>query len=142
MEKKRPLATARNKMMDYLARRDHSEKELRQKLKERYSPEEINRAIEYAYENKWIPEGPVLSQKAARTLSDKGKGIRFINQYLKQKGLPPVATDHELEFEKALDIIRKKLRSERKARPEEKAKLTRFLLSRGFSGEVIRKALK
>lgn len=130
--------SARNKMMDLLAQRDHSEKEIRTKLKQReFSPEEIDAAIEYGKTNKWLPDSAeglqALAEKAANALHRKGKGIIYINHFLKQKGLPPVKSDFSQELEKALSLIKNK--------KGEKAKIGRFLLSRGFEQSVVRKVV-
>ena len=130
---------AKDKLMDYLARRDHSELELKQKLrKSQYSAEEIQEAIDWAKEQRWLPEPEKISQKVADTLHRKYKGIHFINQYLREKGLPTVGRNDELELEKARHLINNKASSRKRS---ERAKMARFLVSRGFDGEIIRKVI-
>lgn len=145
----RPIPTARNKMMDLLARRDHSEKELRQKLKAKFTPEEIDQAIDYGKQGHWIPDTietqSILSSKMADALHRKGKGIRFINGYLSEKGLPPVASNPEEELEKARALVDNKFSDlenlDRKELAKQKAKIGNFLMSRGFDMEVVRKVI-
>lgn len=149
MRRKRPVKTARNKMMDFLARRDHSEKELRDKLKRDFSAEEIEKAIQYGKDNHWLPNDAAgnekLSLKTADVLHRKKKGAQYINQYLNKKGLPPVKSDPSLELEKAWSLVKNKyseiedlsLDEKKKA----KAKLGRFLVARGFDLEIVRKVI-
>jgi regulatory protein len=123
----------KDKLMDYLARRDQSELELKRKLKKNYSPEEITAVLEWARQHKWLAEPETISQKVANTLHRKYKGIHFINQYLREKGLPSVGRDGEVELEKARHLVKNK------SSKKDKNKLIRFLASRGFDSEIIRK---
>ena len=137
--------------MEYIARRDHSEKELKAKLrrlkdfqdrkKSRFSVDEIDQGIEWARVNKWLISGDQLAVSVARTLHGKKKGIRFINAYLAQKGLPSQSMDEELELEKAIKLIHRKILN-KSIDSNLKLKLTRFLISRGFPSNIISKALK
>lgn len=142
--------TARNKMMDMLARREHSEKEIRTKLKEKdFSDEDIDQAIEFGRSKNWLPNNDEslqkLSEKTADAFHRKNKGILYINNYLSEKGLPPVQTDSSLELEKALAVVKnKKLDLEDlddKEAEKTKAKLGRLLVSRGFDMDVVRKVI-
>lgn len=137
--------------MDLIAKRDHSEVELKQKLsrikkwdnrKERlYSDEEIKEVLIWARQNKWLQESSYLSERWSESLNRKNKGIKYINSYLAQKGLPSVKKDPALEVEKAVTILKRKLGS-KVLTPEIKIKLSRFLMSRGFDSETIRKSIK
>lgn len=148
VRKSKPPRSARNKMMDFLARRDHSEKEIRKKLKEReFTPEEIEKAITYGRENNWLPnsesEATKLSEQMARGLHHKNKGIIYINHFLSQKGLPPISTDEDLEIEKARRCLEtKSLLPTGEFDRGLMAKRSRFLMSRGFQLDVIRKVIK
>ena len=150
VEKPMAKSTARNKMMDYLAVRDHSELELRKKLATKFERAEIDRAIEFAKENKWLPQTPqeeaALSQRAAATLSRKKKGIGYINMFLQEIGLPQVSADPDLELAKAEQLVKNKLRSLNKNENADglkvQLKISRFLQSRGFQHTTIREVLK
>jgi len=136
-------------MMDLLARRDHSELEIRKKLKGKFQPEEIEKAIEYGKTNNWLPNSEsaeiALSQKAAEHLHRKKKGILYINSKLYEKGLPEVQSDPEQELEKALELIKNKYSVkddlDREEKEKLKAKLGRFLVSRGFEMSIVRKVI-
>ncbi len=149
MKERKPSTTARNKVMDYLARRDHSEKELRQKLKRQYSSEEIEIAINYGKDRGWIPNDAAsrkaLAVKAAESLHRKKKGIIYINSFLKKKGLPEVESNDEQELEKAQELVKNKYSLSEVTDSEEKrrlvTKLSRFLLSRGFRRNTIQQVI-
>jgi regulatory protein len=141
---KRPPRTARNVMMDLLSRRDHSEKELRQKLKQKeFTSEDIDKALVYAFECNLIPEPQDLAERFAHFLHRQKKGHLSINQTLKKKGLPPVALDYDLEKEKALQALEIKLRGRELSEldRDQKGKLGRFLQARGYPLDVIRAVL-
>lgn len=142
-----PLSEVENKALDklayYLARRDHSERELRDKLSRKFSPEVVKKALEAARERKWIIPAEVLAQRVAESLHRKRKGILYINRYLQKKGLPPVARDLDLELSKGLEWLKLKFRGSgegEKLSFDEIRKAHRFLVNRGFDDETIKKA--
>lgn len=137
---------AKKKVMDLLARRDHSEKELRKKLREKFSETEdsesvIEEAIDFAKDNNWLGDPQDLAFQMADVLHRKKKGIHYINNYLREKGLPAVETDRDLELEKALSIVKNKYDENFEFSREEKAKVGRLLASRGFDSETVRKVI-
>lgn len=141
-----PQNFAKKKVMDLLSRRDHSEQELRTKLRDKFSEVEdsdgaIDEAIEFAKGNNWLSDPSELSLRTAETLHRRNKGIIYINQYLEEKGLPAVETDHVLELEKALTIVKNKYDENYEFSREEKARVGRLLASRGFDSETVRKVL-
>lgn len=134
--KKKPKFTAQNKLMDYLARRDHSEKELREKLKKNFSHEEIDRAIQHAKDHGWMLDPTELAEKTALSLNRKGKGNLYIQQYLQNKGLPPLSAPIELEEERAMELTDVLVE-----RGSDIDKLQRYLKNRGYSIETIRRTI-
>jgi regulatory protein len=137
--------SSRNKMMDYLAHREHSEKELREKLNQQFSPEEIDAAIEYGKKHAWIPsssqELQALSNQAADALHRKKKGILYINSFLQQKGLPEVQPNSSLELEKAQDLVKNKYKKEPSSNKRDQ-QIARFLASRGFDSDIIEQVVQ
>lgn len=138
--------TVQRKVMDMLARRDHSEDELRQKLQEKFSElkgasDLIDEAIDHAKRNNWMGEPSELSRRLADTLHQRNKGIEYINNYLQEKGLPPVESDSDFELEKALGLVKNKYSEEHEFTRDEKAKVARFLASRGFDSDTVRKVV-
>lgn len=141
--KNRPTGrTAFDQAVVYLAKRDHSEKELRDKLKLlEYSSEDIGEAIEEAKLRKYIVDPTDLAERVARQLHGKKKSHIYIIQYLREKGLPPVERVIELEIEKGQRIIEQKLGHLAPFSPEEIEKVRRWLLTRGFDSETVRKVI-
>ena len=139
---------AKKRIMDYVAKRDHSEKELRQKLKLYAEAEIIDQAIIWAKEQNWLSAPEVLNLKFADQLHRRGKGIRSINQKLKNKGLPTVKSDFETEVVKARKLVRAKWSAEDfeglvfKDSQKLKAKIMRFLIARGYESEIVQDILK
>jgi regulatory protein len=137
--------TAQKKMMDYLALRDHTEKELREKLNSLYSLEEIDQAILVAKQNRWIAASAEsehkVSVETAKALGKKGRGIGFINQYLEKKGLPEIVLDSASELEKAKSLVENKYSDLSKMDQRQRAKAGRFLLSRGFEMDVVQQII-
>lgn len=142
-------------MMDFLSQRDHSEQELRNKLNNyEFSPEDIDSALAFGKKNGWIPDSPEaaqdLAERAAESLKRKGKGILYINQKLREKGLPLQTANDQDELEKAFDLVKtkySKLQSKFAEMPQEereksKAKVARFLASRGYEMDIIQQVLK
>ncbi len=139
-------ASARNAMMDILARRNHTEKEMRDKLNGKFSSEEIDLAIEFGKTKGWFAASAAdlqsRSEEMAARLKSKGKGQLYINQVLEEKGLAPVKMDSEQELEKARELVENKFSDVENMDSKEKAKVGRFLVSRGFDIEIIRKVIK
>lgn len=141
---------AKRKVMDMIARRDHSEKELRQKLREKFSPahdeeqdlnELIQEAIDFAKDNRWLGDPQELAYRLADMLHRRNKGIYYINNYLREKGLPSVEKDSDFELQKALELVHNKWGENTEFSREEKARAGRFLASRGFDPETVRKVI-
>lgn len=129
--------------MDILARRNHSVVELRRKLAVyEYTTSEIEDAIDFADENKWLSPPEELTQQVNRSLSRKKKSARYIDHFLRDKGLPSAEVDPEAELEKALDIVTAKLSKDSGFDFEEKKKVHRLLTNRGFDSTTIRKVME
>lgn len=141
--------------MEMLARREHSEKELREKLQNyEFSAADIETALAFGKNKGWIPDTPEAAQdladRTAESLRRKGKGIHYINEILRLKGLPLQRAVEEDELEKAFGLVKtkySKLHSKTAEMPQEErekseAKVARFLASRGYEMDIIRKVLK
>jgi regulatory protein len=140
-----PRKSAYNKMMDHLARRSFSELELRKKLSQDYAEEDVEDAVSRAREAGWLTPPEEAAERVAAELARKRKGHRYINQFLKQKGLPPVAENPDEEFSKAREFLATKLKhdfeSDGPLPRELYEKAQRLLFNRGFSSETIRRTL-
>ncbi len=142
------LAQAKKKIMDYVAHRDHSEKELRQKMEHQCASDIIDEALSWAKMQKWLATPEDLTLKLAEQLHQRGQGIEVINQKLEAKGLPQIQSTSDQEFSKACDLVLAKwsknvfndLTSSESQKL--KGKIMRFLLSRGYELEIVEQILK
>ena len=134
--------SALEKMADLLARKEHSEQELRRKLSLQFEPDEVEDAIQLAKDKKFLLPPEELAGRVADRLSRKGKGAGFINQHLEAKGLPPVATDLSEEVRKGLELVATKLAKQGPFDYEEQRKIERLLAARGFAEETVEAVIR
>lgn len=129
-----------------LAGREHSRTELERKLAEHEEePGQIARVLDELQDKGFISQERVIEsvihRRAARF------GAARIKQELSSKGLDASAVAealHDLkatELERAREVWTRKFGGEPATDPKERARQIRFLLARGFSGEVVRKAV-
>lgn len=136
------FALAMDKLVRFLARRDHSELELREKLGRTFTSETVEKTIETARERKWLASPEELAERVASGLSSKKKGQLYISNYLRKKGLPAVDGDVDMELEKARELLLDRYECyENWQDYETKLKAYRFLANRGFEDQVIKKVL-
>lgn len=142
------LPEAKKKLMDFIARRDHTEKELRKKLSLRCEPDVVDKTLAWAQEQNWLAAPEKLKTQFAEQLGRRGKGIRKINQKLKELGLETVKPNKASELEKARKLVLAKWSSDDfvdldfKEAQKLKAKIMRFLITRGYESDVIGLILK
>lgn len=136
---------ALNKAADLLARRNHSEKELREKMSRFFEPELIDRVIEEAWERHWLLPPEELAENAAKSWSRSNKSARYIREQLKKRGLPPVDVDEDEELQKMRTLLEKKFRlsdpESANLNYEDRVKAYRYLKYRGFADSLIRKVI-
>jgi regulatory protein len=130
--------------MDVIARRDHSEQEIRKKMDDRFVSEVIDLIVIELKERSWLPNSPEQEQnlagRFASTLHRRNKSQWWINQKLKSIGLPKVDLQEDIELEKALQLAGRKMRGgplDREAVPA----IARTLRSRGYSSSIIQKVI-
>lgn len=146
--------------MDLLARRAHSELELRQKLSRSHVKDEVSDAIEFARANGWLTAPEELAERVSAELGRKRKGHLFIRQFLKAKGLPPVHKDLEEEIRKGHALLAAKLVDHRETiqsdpsdasdlfdhnhnhERQQRRKIQRLLANRGFDDETIQEIIR
>ncbi|TKB44645.1 regulatory protein RecX [Thalassotalea mangrovi] len=132
---------------NYLARREHSLQELRQKLTlKEYSGDDIELVLEKLVEQD-IQSDLRYAQSVIRQRIAKGYGRSYINNELKHKGLAS-GTIHEALiseptdwFELAKGVYQKRYGDTAITDQKDKAKRVRFLQSRGFDFEQISAAM-
>lgn len=132
-----------NKIADYLARRDHSVKEIKDKLTEKkiYDLAEINEAIQKAKDLKWFLPENELAEKVAQFLTLRSKSHYYINGYLKEKGLPTIEFSEARELSAINKCLSKKFKNPNNLTYNDKLKAIRLLSSRGFHRETCYKIL-
>ncbi len=131
---------------DILSRRDHSETEVRQKMgRQGFSSLEIERAIEQLYVNKLLNDHQFARRYVENLLERKLIGPRYLAAKLKQRGIAPdiIAAAIERGFtgdrseESCLARAADQWKRSHRQHEHDRERLQRFLLSRGFSLDVI-----
>jgi len=128
-----------------LAQREHSRTELERKLaKYEQEPGTLAQALDELTARDFISEArvvqSVLHQRAGRL------GALRLKQELQQKGIDSeaiagaMAQLKDTELERARDVWRRRF-GIAPSDAAERARQTRFLLARGFAGEVVRRVL-
>jgi regulatory protein len=139
---------ALNKAAALLARRNHSEKELREKLLKFYDADLTQRVLQEAWERKWLLPPEELSVLAAKAWTRAHKSARYIQEQLKKRGLPLPVLDEEEELQKMKDLLIKKFRAGPGSDSpsfdwdyEQRVKAFRYLKYRGFAERLIRQVI-
>ena len=142
-EKKR----AKQKAFSYLARRDHSEKELSDKLRRKGFREPIIIGlIEDLKQSQFINDGTFSRQFARNKIIQKPVGRRELAFSLKQKGISKDILEATLEEvyleydekELALRLANQKLKTIKNIEPiKVKKRISDFLFRRGFNWEIV-----
>ena len=134
--------------MEYLARRDHAEKELRQKLitkldkENEQTPQWLNTVIKKLQELGYQSDERYI-EMLVRARTERGYGPQFIRQYLQQYQLDSLLIEEYLDpkdnswNERALAQLEKKFRQPTQDF-KTRQKQQRHLYQRGFSSDNIR----
>lgn len=134
----------KNRVIQILTRRDHSEKELITKLKKYLTAEEIIFALSFAKDFRLIPtnfeDQLRLSGRYAASMLKKRQGRFKIQKTCQDKGLPVPAIDADQEQKAADELVH--LRCSKTQKLLTKDKIFRYLMSRGFSPQVARLAIQ
>lgn len=124
----------------FLALRDHSLYELKQKLSRRFDDVMIEHVLAEAEARNWLSSEEDVARRLCEQLSRRGKSRGYIVAQLRKRRLPEVEMKGEDELAKARELLVRKFGAE-KLSYEDKAKAFRFLKYRGFEDRWIRKAL-
>jgi len=141
MSFKKPSKSAVEKVMDLLARRDHSELELRQKMRLSYSDAEISHAIENARTHGWLKSPEELAEIVGRQLARRHKGARYVRRYLAERGLPSLQVSADEQLAQARELVALKIDDEPPYSQDVQKKIARLLTNRGFEDSIIRKVI-
>lgn len=120
----------------YISNRDHSEKELKTKLSQKYEPALVQDLIQFAFDSNWMPDPQDLANRTAQRLKEKGKGKNYIRQYLLEKGLPAVEHESEDERTRARELAEQRFGDLSEKSYSEKQKIAQFLMRRGFEPSI------
>lgn len=132
---------AYNALLRMLTRRDHSEKELTDKLTRWYTTDAVQFAIAKAHELKLIKDEIFLKKQFADHMHRRSRGVHAINRLMKQKGLSTYVADDEQELAKCQALLLKKFGAPSKLSAPDRVKAYRFLAYRGFDSETIGRAI-
>lgn len=142
----KPPRTLRERALGFLARREHSRAELRRKLAPHaQSSEELETLLEDLIGRKFLSDTR-FAEARAHVLARKFGAAR-IEHDLRARGVSEeqaataAAEARGTEFERALEIWRRKFGAPASGL-KERGRQARFLLSRGFSSDVINRILR
>jgi len=149
-----------DRAMRILAMRDHSEAEFRRKLSlsaeraamyaknqahepEPVTPEQIDRVVAWCYESHYLDDAR-FAERFVASRSRKGYGPQRIRMELGQKGVAKPLIDEtlaatDIDWQKmAFDAAERKFGLPLPIEWKEKAKVQRYLMTKGFFSEDIR----
>lgn len=144
MDNRSPLEV---RALRYLAQREYSRRELEQKLSihaRSSAPEALSNVLDKLEQNGFLSAERVVEQ-IIRTRRSRFGSQRIVHE-LKEKGIDEhlihsaLSTLKETEWDAAFKIWQKKFGKIPETR-EERGKQMRFMMSRGFSMEVIQQVL-
>ena len=145
--------------MRILAMRDHSEVEFRRKLAlsaeraacmqkqvsgtQTITPEQIDRVVAWCYENRYLDDAH-FAERFVASRSRKGYGPQRIRMEMGQKGIDKALTDEvlansEIDWARqAFEVAERKFGLPLPTDWKEKAKVQRYLMTKGFFSDDIR----
>ncbi|OZG70123.1 hypothetical protein BTA51_27520 [Hahella sp. CCB-MM4] len=141
------LQDVRNSALRLLARREHSEQELREKLAQRgATAEHLDQVIAYLIEGKYLCDVR-YAEMIIRRRASQGYGLRKVSYELSGKGVSRHDIQTSLEelnidwIDVAVTTLQKKFRSPPES-PLEIQKYQKFLQQKGFDFDAIKAAME
>lgn len=137
-------ASVRLAAMNFLARREHSADELRQKLARRFDDQSLIEVVLQRLAEENLQSDLRFAEAFVAMRYRQGKGPLRINHELSQKGVSGGLIDRFLDAsderwtQLAREVRERRFGSEPPREPKDKARQMRFLQYRGFSGDQIR----
>lgn len=139
-------ASLRQRALGYLARREHSRADLTRKLERAgFEPEAIGPVLDEFETKNWLSDKRFAESWVADHRARAGS-VKLAYD-LRQHGISDTLIEtilrdnRDSELERAIAVWNKKFGST-PTNPAEKAKQIRFMLSRGFTNEIIQRSLK
>ncbi len=146
MVSSRPQPSLKGRALRLLSQREHSRLELERKLAEHETePGQLAKALDELQARGFISEARVIESVVHRRASKLGTAR--VKQELAAKGVCGEAVTKAMaqlrgtELERAREVWRRKF-GKPATDPREKARHIRFLVSRGFAAEVVRKVVQ
>jgi regulatory protein len=135
-------------ILRWLAQRDHSQHEIRQKLKQKrnLAPHEINAVLSDLVQMGWINDSR-YAENYIRSRRTKGYGPLRISLELQARGIKDEMIAEHLKitdnawFAEARGVWQKHFKGRQSADIKERVKQMRFLQYRGYTQEQIKHAL-
>jgi len=140
-----PPPSLKGRALRLLSQREHSRLELERKLAEHETePGQLAQALNELEAKGFISEERVVESVIHRRAAKLGTAR--VKQELQAKGLSPEAMGDALEQLRSTELARAREVWGRKfgepaTEPKERARQVRFLISRGFAAEVVRKVV-
>lgn len=128
-------------MTRYLALRDHSRYELKQKLSSQFPPEVVAQVLTQAEARGFIGNEDEIAARAALAYQRRGKSRLYIEGQLRKRGLPVPPPDDDVELKTVRDLITRKFGDLTELTRDDYPKVVRFLKYRGFPDRLIRQVL-
>jgi regulatory protein len=133
--------------MNLLARREYSAQELRQKLSQKSSDQNLIEQVIQGLIDDGLQSDERFTEAFTKMRLNQGKGSTKVRFELKQKGISSrlidiyVDTGNDQWQEALTHLIERRFSGQLANDPHEKAKQLRFLQSRGFTLEQIRRVM-
>ena len=141
------LSESKKRAVHWFSIRDYSELELQKRLAKVTNPEVAAETLAWCHQQKLIKAPEAMTELIIEKLTRQKKGIEQINYELNKRGLSEITADPDAELEKAIVLMSKKLMQTLRTQPwssltnpdkqKTKAKVFRFLATRGFTSEII-----
>lgn len=131
--------------MGYLARREHSQGELRQKLVHKGFPQEIVNIVIADFCDRGLQSDARFAEVFTRSRLAKGHGAFRIRQELRQRGIDEgeIPAMGSLDWDGLIErVYARKFGDTPPESLRERMARERFLLGRGFSGDQIRRLFR
>jgi regulatory protein len=130
--------------------RGRSEKELRERLgKKGHQPEDIEAALVNLRQAGFVDDEALAENLKRQAMTNKLLGFNGARRFMQQRGIPRAVIDRTLAYNEETELlaveklINKKQRTiEKYPEPKRTRSLIGFLLRKGYSQHIIRKALK
>ncbi len=140
---------ARTYALSLLRYRDRSEKELRNRLaKKGYRQDDVEAAVQSLKESGFLDDRVLAETLKHQAIAGKLLGFKGTRRFMQQRGLPRDIIDGALRYDEGLELVtleklidKKRRTVEKYPEPRRTRSLIGFLMRKGYSLHLIRKAL-